>query len=82
MQSFSGTLAGTDLGEGLVLAACRMDHGLGFFVKLSVAMGPVELWKPAEVKSCSYFSKLRIHWPEYSRCVLEDALENSFIVHK
>lgn len=46
-------LAETGLREGLVLAACRMDHGLGLFVKLSIAMGPVELWKPAEVKSSS-----------------------------
>lgn len=32
LESKELPLAETDLRESLVLAACRMDHGLGFFV--------------------------------------------------
>lgn len=63
LESKELPLAETDLREGSVLVACRVDHGLGLFVKLSVVMGPVQLWKPAEGKSCSYLYQERIHWP-------------------
>lgn len=74
--------SGWDRSQGRFGAGCLQDGSwIGLLCQAlssNGASGAVETSRGEEL----LFSKLRIHWPEYSRCVLEDALENSFIVHK